>query len=126
LEEAGQQLNEFGPLDEFGLPLAWRRRGPISVSDLQDAWRVFETWATARRFKPFPADPLPVALFLADPPVSGTRLRQVWEAIDLYHSRFYWHEGANPVIQLRLGYGVVVSNDGVATLEGSTSPPPDD
>ena len=87
---------------------------------------MFETWATARRFKPFPADPLQVALFLAEPPVTGARLREVWEAIDQYHCRMYWHEGANPVLELQLGYGVRVSEDGVVTVEGSTSPPPDD
>jgi len=124
--ERGRSTDEWGPLDEFGLPVAWRREEREPVSDIEDAWRVFETWATARRFKPFPADLLPVALFLSEAPVSGAQLREVWEAIDQYHCRMYWHEGANPVLELQLGYGVRVSEDGVVTVEGSTSPPPDD
>lgn len=114
------------PLDEFGLPVAWRRDEPGSVSAIQDDWRVFESWATRRGLRAFPAAPVTVALFIADLPVSGPQLRAVWEAIDLYHSAFYWNEGANPILELQLGFGVEVADDGEVSVSGATSPPPDD
>ena len=126
--EGGEASNDDvrEPLDEFGLPVAGRRDEPGSVSTIEHDWRVFESWATSRGFRAFPAAPVTVALFIADLPVSGPRLRAVWEAIDLYHSAFYWNEGANPILELQLGFGVGVSDGGKVSVSGATSPPPDD
>ena len=113
-------------LDEYGLPMAWRHAEVPENNWDEKYWRVFEEWTSQRRLRSFPASPVTVALFLAQPPVSGRELAGVWAAIAARHNSVYWHEDALPIDQLHLGWGVSVSEEGVLQIEGPIQPRPSD
>jgi hypothetical protein len=112
-----RQDGRAGELDEFGLPLAWVRARPLQIADVDSDWAIFERWANARGIRAFPASITSALLFLVDAPVSGPALHRAWEAIDVKHDQRYWHTDANPVMQLQIGWGLRVKEDGSVQLQ---------
>lgn len=108
---------EPADLDEFGFPRAWVRDEPLHVGDVDPAWAVFEEWTARRGLQALPATITTVLLFLVDPPVRGSALRECWVAIDTRHSERYWHVDANPVFELERKWGVGVDDLGVVRVD---------
>jgi hypothetical protein len=108
-------------VDEFGLPVEWRRPEPMYLADNTEGWSIFVKWADGHGETKFPASVSTLERFLRDPPVRGPTLYEVWQAIDLEHYAHYWHTDANPVMVLRMR-GTDVKEDGTVVFDAPWPP----
>ena len=109
-------------LDEYGLPLEWRRDAEDPVSqhyaslarETEAEWDLFELWCEREGLKSIPATAETVVRYLNL--LASEDRQSAWDAIDNKYESLYWHTGACPHCQLWIGYGLKIVGDGIITV----------
>ncbi|MYB47992.1 MAG: hypothetical protein F4X72_01740 [Dehalococcoidia bacterium] len=101
------------PLDEYGLPVEWHHDddyGQELAEATRDEWERFETWAKENGERPIRASVEAVLQYLEQLP--GPERKDAYDAISYKHESIYWHTGGCPHCELKIGYGLSVSDEG--------------